>query len=227
MGCGGRDWRGPPPGEVGAPAGGVAVRGRGAWAVVLHIHPGVLVGVVAWFQRFPGTGGVRGRDECATRASLHIHPGSRPRVVRWIRVILPFTDRSYGNQCSPQNRAVCKNQCNLETVTIGPVNCLPVLAEGKDLVLALKAVRSMPPRPHGKGAATRPTWLQGYRARPLELKKASSAGPRRAPCVYLGLVYRKAPGALGRQQVSPSSATDVMGCTIFWGRSRSFLYLYR
>ena len=61
--------------------------------VVLHIHSEVLAGVVAWFQRFPGTGGVRGRDECATWASLHIHPGSRPRVVRRIRVIPPFTDR--------------------------------------------------------------------------------------------------------------------------------------
>ena len=59
----------------------------------LHILSGVLVGVVAWFQRFPGTGGVRGRDECATRASLHIYPGSWPRVVRRIRVIPPFTDR--------------------------------------------------------------------------------------------------------------------------------------
>ena len=44
---GGRDWRRPPPGEVGASAGDVAVRGRGAWVVVLHIHPEVLVGVVA------------------------------------------------------------------------------------------------------------------------------------------------------------------------------------
>ena len=44
---GGWDWRRPPPGEVGASAGGVAVRGRGAWVAVLHIHPEVLVGVVA------------------------------------------------------------------------------------------------------------------------------------------------------------------------------------
>lgn len=66
---------------------------RWSGVVVLHIHPGVLVGVVAWFQRFLGPGDVRGRDECAMRASLHIHPGSRPRVVRRIRVITPFTDR--------------------------------------------------------------------------------------------------------------------------------------
>jgi len=79
--------------RVGASAGSVAVRGRGAWVVVLHIHPEVLVRVVAWFQRFLGPGDVRGRDECATWASLHIHPGSRPRVVRRIRVIPPFTDR--------------------------------------------------------------------------------------------------------------------------------------
>ena len=80
--CGGRGW---PP-----------VGGRGAcwWrGVVLHIHPGVLVGSVAWFQRFLALGGVRGQDECATRALLHIHPVSVPWFAGKIRVIPPFTDR--------------------------------------------------------------------------------------------------------------------------------------
>ena len=45
--------------------------------VVLHIHPGVLVGPVASFQRFPVIGGGGGQDECATRAPLHIHPALR------------------------------------------------------------------------------------------------------------------------------------------------------
>jgi len=44
--------------------------------VVLHILSGVLAGVVAWFQRFPGPGDVREQDECATRAPSHIHPVS-------------------------------------------------------------------------------------------------------------------------------------------------------
>ena len=72
------------------------VGGCGAWwwrGVVLHIHPGVLVGSVAWFQRFLALGGVRGQDECATRAPLHIHPVSGPWFARQIRVVPPFTDR--------------------------------------------------------------------------------------------------------------------------------------
>ena len=70
--------------------------GRGAcwWrGAVLHIHSGVLVGSVAWFQRFLALGGVRGQDECATRAPLHIHPVSGPWFAGKIRVIPPFTDR--------------------------------------------------------------------------------------------------------------------------------------
>ena len=70
--------------------------GRGVcwWrGAVLHIHPEVLVGVVAWFQRFPVPGDVRGQDECATRAPLHIHPVSVPWFARQIRVIPPFYDR--------------------------------------------------------------------------------------------------------------------------------------
>ena len=70
--------------------------GRGAcwWrGAVLHIHPGVLVGSLASFQRFPAPWDVRGQDECATRAPLHIHPVSGPWFARQIRVVPPFTDR--------------------------------------------------------------------------------------------------------------------------------------
>ena len=69
-------------------------RGAGWWrGAVLHIHSGVLVGSVAWFQRFPALGGVRGQDECATQALLHIHPVSVPWFAGQTRVIPPFTDR--------------------------------------------------------------------------------------------------------------------------------------
>ena len=70
--------------------------GRGAcwWrGAVLHIHPGVLVGSLASFQRFPAPWDVRGQDECATRAPLHIHPVSGPWLAGKIRVAPPFTDR--------------------------------------------------------------------------------------------------------------------------------------
>lgn len=50
---------------------------RWSGVVVLHIHPGVLVGPVASFQRFPALGGGGGQDEYATRATLHIHPALR------------------------------------------------------------------------------------------------------------------------------------------------------
>lgn len=56
----------------------------------------------------------------------------------------------YRNHRSLQNCAVCKNQCDLETVTIGSVSCLSVLAGGKGLGSALKPVRSMPPILTGK-----------------------------------------------------------------------------
>ena len=81
--CGGRRWSLP---------GGA--RGVCWWSgAVLHIHPGVLVGPVAWFQRFPVPGDVRGQDECATRAPLHIHPVSVPWFARQIHVTPPFYDR--------------------------------------------------------------------------------------------------------------------------------------
>ena len=65
----------------------------GAWVAVLHIHPGVLVGMVASFQRFPAPGCGGEQDECATRAPLHIHPGSQAQADGQIRMIPPFTDR--------------------------------------------------------------------------------------------------------------------------------------
>ncbi len=65
----------------------------GAWVAVLHIHPGVLVGMVASFQRFPAPRGGGEQDECATRAPLHIHPGSQAQADGRIRMIPPFTDR--------------------------------------------------------------------------------------------------------------------------------------
>ena len=75
---------------AGAVSAGGAVVGTG---VVLHILSGVLAGVVAWFQRFPGLGDVLRQDECATVPALHIHPAPGARTVWRIRVIPPFTDR--------------------------------------------------------------------------------------------------------------------------------------
>ncbi len=88
-GCGGRGRRWPGEWPWWLPV----ACSSGAGVAVLHIHPGVLVGVVASFQRFPAPGGGGEQDECATRAPLHIHPGSQAQADGQIRMIPPFTDR--------------------------------------------------------------------------------------------------------------------------------------
>ena len=98
----------------------------------------------------------------------------------------------YRNQCSPQKLVQsAKNQCNLETITIGPMSCLPVLVGNVARVWRRNPSRPAASPSSRKGAATRLTWLQGYRAWPLVPEKASSVRHRRAPCVYLDLVYRR------------------------------------
>ena len=79
----------------------------------------------------------------------------------------------YRNHRSLQNRAVCKNQCDLETVTIGSVSCLSVLAGGKGLGSALKPVRSR--------CRDATDLAPGILSSAVVLKKASSARHRRAP----------------------------------------------
>lgn len=83
----------------------------------------------------------------------------------------------YRNQCSPQKLVQsAKNQRNLETVTIGPMSRLPVLAGNVARVWRRNPSRPAASPSSRKGAATRPTWLQGYRTRPLEPKSRLQHG---------------------------------------------------
>lgn len=83
----------------------------------------------------------------------------------------------YRNQCSPQKFVQsAKNQCNLETITIGPMSRLPVLAGNVARVWRRNPSRPAASPSSRKGAATRPTWLQGYRTRPLEPKSRLQHG---------------------------------------------------
>ena len=91
--AGGAEGRDPPECDSGWPERCLLVVRSVGTGVVLHILSGVLAGVVAWFQRFPGPGDVLRQDECATRAPLHIHPAPGARTVWRIRVVPPFTDR--------------------------------------------------------------------------------------------------------------------------------------